>query len=117
MQPMWARIGVLVLFVPLLVSCARVLSLMPASRGSVAALRQDLDTLDNRVGVIEQKLVEQEARQERLEGMAVQIRDQLQSVSQAQQAFKAGLDQVGSEFQDLRERIDRLEQSAAEGAR
>lgn len=116
MQPTWVPIGMLVLLVPLLTACSNVLSILPASRGSISALREDLDSLYGRVGGVERKLAEQEAAQERLERVAVQVRDDLQAISAAQQAANATFDQAGKELQGMGARIDRLERAVAKEA-
>ncbi|MBI3989262.1 MAG: hypothetical protein HY347_06555 [candidate division NC10 bacterium] len=115
MQPTWVRIGLVVLSISLLAGCSWFGSILPASRGSVSALREDLDTLYGRVGSVERRLAEQQAAQERLEKMVVQVRDDLQAISKAQQAATDTLDQAGKELQGMSGRMDHLERAAAKG--
>lgn len=112
MRLLWVRTGVVVFSLALLTGCSWFASILPASRGSVTSLRRDLDDLYGRVGNVERKLSEQQATLERLEKMAIQVRDDVQAISEAQQTATGKLDQAGKDLQGMATRIERLERAA-----
>ncbi len=101
MRQLWSAGGVFLLAAFLFTGCA--------TRGSVAALRQDFDAIERRIGKVERQLAGHQTGVERLEGTLGGVKSQLEALSKAQADLDAKLDQFVAGSQGLQAKLAGLE--------